>query len=140
MSDLIVLGTDTDAGKTTFALLWMAAFGDRYAYWKPVETGDSDTGCVRRFCPLATVWDPVARFAEPVAPPLAARREGRPLPSSAEITLARPAGDLPLLIETFGGPLSPLNETQLQLDLIRGDRGPPKVSISRGRSPAGRAS
>jgi adenosylmethionine-8-amino-7-oxononanoate aminotransferase len=118
MSDLIVLGTDTDTGKTTFALLWMTAFVDRYAYWKPVETGDSDTACVRRFCPLAIVWDPVARFAEPVAPPLAARREGRPIPSAAEITLARPAGDLPLLIETFGGPLSPVNETELQLDLI----------------------
>ena len=37
MSDLIILGTDTDAGKTTFALLWLAAFGE-YGYWKPVET------------------------------------------------------------------------------------------------------
>src|SRR3954454_17051837 len=100
MSDLIVLGTDTDAGKTTFALLWMTAFGDRYAYWKPVETGDSDTGCVRQFCPLAPGWAPVPRSAEPAPPPLAARREGRPIPSAAEITLARPADDLPLLIET----------------------------------------
>lgn len=124
MSDLIVLGTDTDAGKTTFALLWMTAFGERYAYWKPVETGASDTACVRRQVPLATVWEPVARFAEPVAPPLAARREGRPVPSAAEIRLARPASDLPLLIETFGGPLSPLNETELQAELIRRLGGP----------------
>ena len=119
MSDLVVLGTDTDAGKTTLALLWMTAFGDEYAYWKPVETGDSDTACVRRLVPLATVWEPVARFAEPVAPPLAARREGRPVPSAAEIRLARPVSDLPLLVETFGGPLSPLNETELQSELIR---------------------
>jgi len=26
-----------------FALLWLAAFGDQYGYWKPVETGTSDT-------------------------------------------------------------------------------------------------
>jgi adenosylmethionine-8-amino-7-oxononanoate aminotransferase len=119
MSDLIVLGTDTDAGKTTFSLIWLTAFGDRYAYWKPVETGESDTARVRRLAPLATVWEPVARFSEPVAPPLAARREGRPIPSAAEITLARPASDRPLLIETFGGPLSPLNEDELQVELIR---------------------
>ena len=124
MTDLIVLGTDTDAGKTTFALLWMTAFGDRFAYWKPVETGASDTACIRRLVPLATVWEPVARYAEPVAPPLAARREGRPIPSAAEIRLARPASDLPLLIETFGGPLSPLNETELQAELIRKLAGP----------------
>jgi adenosylmethionine-8-amino-7-oxononanoate aminotransferase len=130
MSDLIVLGTDTDAGKTTFSLMWLTAFGDRYAYWKPVETGDSDTACVRRLAPLATVWDPVARFGEPVAPPLAARREGRPIPCAAEITLARPVSDLPLLIETFGGPLSPLNEAELQLELVRKFGGPAVVVAS----------
>ena len=129
MTDLLILGTDTDAGKTTFALLWLAALGDRYAYWKPVETGDSDTACVRRFAPLVTVWDPVARFTEPVAPPLAARREGRPIPSAAEISLARPASDRPILIETFGGPLSPLNECELQLELI-GRLGAPAVLVA----------
>jgi adenosylmethionine-8-amino-7-oxononanoate aminotransferase len=129
MSDLIVLGTDTDAGKTTFALMWLTAFGDRYAYWKPVETGESDTACVRRLAPLAIVWEPVARFSEPVAPPLAARRAGRPVPSAADITLARPASDRPLLIETFGGPLSPLNEDELQLELIR-RLGPPAVLVA----------
>jgi adenosylmethionine-8-amino-7-oxononanoate aminotransferase len=129
MSDLIVLGTDTDAGKTTFSLIWLTAFGDRYAYWKPVETGDSDTARVRRLAPLANVWEPVARFGEPVAPPLAARREGRPLPSAAEITLARPAGDRPLLIESFGGPLSPLNEDELQVELIR-RLGAPAVLVA----------
>jgi adenosylmethionine---8-amino-7-oxononanoate aminotransferase len=71
----------------------------------------------------------VARFAEPVAPPLAARREGRRIPAAAEITVARPVGELPLLVETFGGPLSPLNETELQLELIR-KLGAPAVLVA----------
>ena len=53
MANLLILGTDTDAGKTTFALLWLAAFSDQYAYWKPVETGPSDTELVRRLVPGA---------------------------------------------------------------------------------------
>src|SRR5262245_27977914 len=117
MSDLIVLGTDTDAGKTTFALLWLTAFGDRFAYWKPVETGDSDTERVQRLVG-ATVFEPVARFADPVAPPLAARRAGRTIPPATQIAAARPKSDQSLLIETFGGPLSPLNESELQVELI----------------------
>lgn len=119
MSDLVVLGTDTDAGKTTFALLWLTAFADRYGYWKPVETGESDTDRVRRLVPGATVFPPVMRFDEPVAPPLAATRAGQSIPSAADLAAARPSVDGPLLIETFGGPLSPLNETELQVEFVR---------------------
>ena len=43
MNDLLIVGTDTAAGKTTLALLWMAAFSGEYEYWKPLETGDSDS-------------------------------------------------------------------------------------------------
>ncbi|WP_020474016.1 adenosylmethionine--8-amino-7-oxononanoate transaminase [Zavarzinella formosa] len=119
MSDFVVLGTDTDAGKTTFSILWLTAFGPACAYWKPLETGDSDTEKIRRLCPQTVVHPPVMRFAEPVAPPLAARREGRPIPSAGKLLKLRPVGDQPLLIETFGGPFSPLNESELQLDFIR---------------------
>jgi len=119
MSDLVVLGTDTDAGKTTFALLWLTAFGGEFAYWKPVESGESDTAVIRRLVPKSIVHEPLARFLEPVAPPLAARHEGRSIPAAAEIAAAKPQSDWPLLIETFGGPLSPLNESQLQIELIR---------------------
>src|SRR5438270_645214 len=61
MTDLLILGTDTDAGKTTFALLWLAAFSQEYEYWKPVETGDSDTERVRQLVPAAGVHAPLAR-------------------------------------------------------------------------------
>jgi adenosylmethionine-8-amino-7-oxononanoate aminotransferase len=119
MSDLIILGTDTDAGKTTFALVWLATHPP-YAYWKPVETGPSDSATVQRLCPDATVLRPAQRFEEPVAPPLAARRQGASVWSAEQIVAAKPRCEgKSLLIETFGSPFSPLNENELQIDLIR---------------------
>jgi adenosylmethionine---8-amino-7-oxononanoate aminotransferase len=132
MSDLLILGTDTDAGKTTFALLCLAAFPDRFEYWKPVETGESDSERVRRLVPGAVVHPPVARFDAPVAPPLAARQEGRTVPLAHAIVAARPKPTQPgrhLLIETFGSPFSPLNERELQLGLIHA-LGEVKVLVS----------
>jgi adenosylmethionine-8-amino-7-oxononanoate aminotransferase len=120
VSELLILGTDTDAGKTTLALLWLAAFAHDYEYWKPVETGESDTERVRQLVPGAVVHAPVARFREPVAPPLAARRERGQVPSAAALARSRPAprSGGGLLIETFGSPLSPLNENELQAALV----------------------
>lgn len=121
MTDLLLLGTDTDAGKTTFALLCLAAFPNHFEYWKPVETGDSDTETVRRLVPSAVVHPPLARFGDPVAPPLAARREGKEVPHARLIAAARPRPTRPgrrLLIETFGSPFSPLNEEELQIALV----------------------
>ena len=119
MNGFVVVGTDTDAGKTAFSLLYLAAFPGQFAYWKPAETGDSDSEKVRSLVPGATIFEPLARFSEPVAPALAARREGLTMPGVSEILAAIPTTELPLLIETFGGPLSPLTEDVLQLELIR---------------------
>jgi adenosylmethionine-8-amino-7-oxononanoate aminotransferase len=121
MTDLVILGTDTDAGKTTFALLWLAAFASKYEYWKPVETGEADSERVRQLVPSAVVHAPMARFRDPVAPLLAARRENRSVPPAATIAAAKPfpRGDRSLLIESFGSALSPLDETALQIELIR---------------------
>ncbi|VTU00343.1 adenosylmethionine-8-amino-7-oxononanoate aminotransferase : Adenosylmethionine-8-amino-7-oxononanoate aminotransferase OS=Parachlamydia acanthamoebae (strain UV7) GN=bioA PE=3 SV=1: AAA_26: Aminotran_3 [Gemmataceae bacterium] len=129
MNGFVVVGTDTDAGKTAFSLLFLAANADRFDYWKPVETGDPDSLRVRRLVPTATVHEPLARFTDPVAPALAAKREGRAMPGVAEILAAVPRTDRPLLIETFGGPLSPLTDDVLQIDLIRAF-GLPVVLVS----------
>ncbi len=124
MTGFVVVGTDTDAGKTAFSLLFLAAFRDAFAYWKPVETGDSDTEAIRRLVPAATVHPPLARFTEPVAPALAARRDGRAMPGVSDILAAVPVGDRPLLIESFGGILSPLTDDVLQAELVRAYRRP----------------
>src|SRR5436190_14896964 len=118
MNAFFVVGTDTDAGKTAYSLLLLTASSKpQFDYWKPVETGDPDSLRVRRLVPTATVHEPLARFTEPVAPALAAKREGRVMPGVAEILAAIPCSAKPLLIETFGGPLSPLTEDVLQLEL-----------------------
>src|SRR5262245_38208290 len=100
MGDVVILGTDTDAGKTTFALLWLAA-NPRYAYWKPVETGPSDSATVERLAPTTRVLPAAQRFDDPVAPPLAARREHSSVWPAERIAAARPRPEnAPLLIET----------------------------------------
>src|SRR4051812_18373883 len=121
MSSFVVLGTDTDVGKTAFSLLWLAAFGERYAYWKPIETGPSDTEAIRRLCPRAQVFPPLMSLEEAVAPPLAAKRAGVSLPSIDEIVARRPepVKDCFLLVETFGSPWSPLDDERLQVELVR---------------------
>lgn len=119
MKNLIVLGTDTDAGKTTFSAMWLSVFADRWAYWKPLETGTPDSESIRTLVPRAKVFPSLAHFEEAVAPALAARRAGRSIPGAADIVLAQPISTLPCLIETFGGPMSPLSDDELQLELIR---------------------
>ena len=122
MSDFIILGTDTDAGKTTFALLWLQTFADRWEYWKPVETGESDSARVARLLPAAVVHPPLRRFKAPVAPALAATLEGARVPSVREVADACPrmvSSERALAIETFGSAFSPLNDDELQLALIR---------------------
>jgi adenosylmethionine-8-amino-7-oxononanoate aminotransferase len=125
MGPWVILGTDTDAGKTTLASLLLAAFPDRLRYWKPVETGPSDTQRLRMLVPTATIYQPVARFQTPVAPPLAAAREGRQVPGPEELLSRLPQPPTDLLIETFGSPFSPLTNDHLQIEFI-------------GRLPAGR--
>jgi adenosylmethionine-8-amino-7-oxononanoate transaminase/dethiobiotin synthase len=115
----IILGTDTDAGKSTLAVLWLSAFADEYAYWKPLETGPSDTANLRELVPRASVHAPIFAFAAPVAPPLAARLEGRGIPAAKELTRHVPRVERPLVVETFGSPFSPLNEGELQLEWIK---------------------
>ena len=46
------------------------------------------------------------------------------MPGVAEILAAPPATDRPLLIETFGGSLSPLTDDTLQAELVRSFRLP----------------
>ncbi len=133
MTDILITGTDTDAGKTALALLWLAAIGDAYEYWKPLETGDSDSQRVQWCVPKAHVHQPLDRFETAVAPLLAARLAGRVIPSAQAIAAAKPRPSVPgrhLLIETFGSPLSPLNETELQIVFIRALAAPLVLTCS----------
>ncbi len=117
---LVILGTDTDAGKTALSALLLAAFPDRLAYWKPLQTGRPDSETIARLVPSARQLPALATFPAPVAPVLAARRAGQKIPGPQDIARAVP--DVPghtVLIETFGSPLSPLTERTLQIDYLR---------------------
>src|SRR5204863_1983463 len=92
-----------------------------YEYWKPVEAGPSDSELIKRLLPHAEVHSPVKRLAEAVAPPLAARHAQDAIPSAFAVGRSKPSprgAGRGLVIETFGSPFSPLNESELQLRLL----------------------
>jgi adenosylmethionine---8-amino-7-oxononanoate aminotransferase len=118
MTNFIVIGTDTDAGKTWFCTEWLKSHANEYAYWKPVETGESDTAKVRAAVPGAMAHDPLMRFEEAVAPTLAAERAGVPMPTIAQVIAAVPPSVKPIVLETFGSALSPFGPGVLQAELL----------------------
>jgi adenosylmethionine-8-amino-7-oxononanoate aminotransferase len=129
MTGFVVVGTDTDAGKTWFCTEWLKAHSSEYAYWKPVETGDSDTAKVRAAVPGATIFEPLMRFEEAVAPTLAAERAGKSLPTIAEVIAAIPNSEKPIVLETFGSAMSPFGPGVLQAELLA-ELGWPIVLVS----------
>ncbi len=119
MTDFIILGTDTDVGKTTVSLYWLSLFSKQYTYWKPLETGPSDTEKIKEMVPGVKCFSPLHHFEQAIAPTLAARYQDITLPSAKQIVGHKPQGKLPLVIETFGSPFSPLNENELQIALVQ---------------------
>ena len=58
MPDFVVIGTDTDVGKTTFALLWLNAFADWYTTGSRSKTGPSDSHAIKACVPTSSSIDP----------------------------------------------------------------------------------
>lgn len=127
-ASFVVCATDTGVGKTTFSLLWAHAQvnfsspSPRWAYFKPVETGDSDSGSLRDLAPSSLeIHPPLGRFQAPMAPHRAAALEGATMPSLAKIaTEAKSLSQRgPLFLESFGGPFSPWDDSALQIELFQ---------------------
>jgi len=121
-----ITGTGTGVGKTLLAALWVRYLrqqGVNAAALKPVCSGGrSDARALRAamdsLLPLAEInpW----HFRAPLAPRLAARREGKRLflaEVTARIRAAKDKYDV-LLVEGAGGLLSPLGEDFDSRDLI----------------------
>lgn len=137
MRTLFVAGAGTDIGKTwTAAALARAllAAGQSVAVFKPVASGydpnhpeDSDAGRLLAALEREPTADAIAevcplRFAEPLSPPAAARREGvalslEALVDSCRARIAAAEADV-LLIEGVGGLMSPLTDEATGLDLM----------------------
>ena len=128
MRTLFVTGTGTGIGKTlvTAALAYqLRAQGRRARVLKPVVTGlddtplgDSDPGVLLAAQGETPTPESLARVAPfrygaPLAPAMAAAREGRPLSPEAILTFCREAMAGPedcLLIEGVGGLMVPMTE------------------------------
>ncbi len=134
MSAHFVTGTGTDVGKTFVTRALIGALRSRGAPgralkpivtgYSPAEAAGSDSGLLlaalgRPLSPEALAQISPWRFAAPLAPDMAAAREGRRLDYAAMIEFCRTAiADTsgPLLIEGVGGVMSPLDDEHTVLD------------------------
>ncbi|HEY3950452.1 dethiobiotin synthase [Phenylobacterium sp.] len=134
---LFIAGSHTDIGKTHVACALIRAAraqGLVVEALKPIASGfdptdwaDSDPGRLLAAlgeAPSAVALDRITpwRYAAPLAPPSAARLEGRTLPLEPLIDLcagrlAASAADL-FLLESAGGLMSPLADDGICLDLL----------------------
>lgn len=144
---LFVTGTDTGVGKTYVTCMIareMRARGVRAGAYKPACSGCgapsggepqwSDVEALVAACGGAFPGERVCpqRFAAPLAPPVAAREEGR----TVDAGLLRRGAEWwrgrveLLLVEGAGGLLAPLSDTDLVADLA-GDLGLPLLIVAR---------
>jgi dethiobiotin synthetase len=143
---LFVTGTDTGVGKTVIAAAiaaWFRGQGSRVGVLKPVATGcerrreglvSMDAELLAHFADSPHPLDVICpqRYAEPLAPAVAAERAGQPLDWAAvQRSLDRVSRDSDVLVvEGVGGVMVPLDERHTVLDLVRW-LGLPTLVVSR---------
>lgn len=128
MSALLIVGTDTDAGKTVLTCA-IAAYWQMYCYdrtlgiMKLLQTGTGDRELYSRLFSLdqsPQELNPL-QFSAPLAPPIAAQREGRRVELErvwSTLESLRQRRDL-VLVESLGGLGSPVTWELTVADLAR---------------------
>ncbi|MEQ8824587.1 MAG: dethiobiotin synthase [Filomicrobium sp.] len=121
---LVVAGTDTGVGKTVFSAALAGALDADY--WKPVQSGladGTDRECVAELSglPAEQIFPEVYKLTEPMSPHLAAEIDGVTVDA---VRLVPPQTERPLVIELAGGLLVPLNNDDLQVDVVAGWAAP----------------
>ena len=119
MPPIVICGTDTDVGKTIVSSLLVQ--GLEAIYWKPIQSGLEDGGDTGKVCELLNLtkeryYPEIYKFKAAVSPHWAAEKEN--LVISPE-KLVIPITQKPLIIETAGGIMVPLNRTWLQADQLQ---------------------
>ena len=143
MTALLIAGTDTDVGKT-FVTIALAAYWQKYrlnqdsgvvdllSIFKLLQTGVGDVELYNRlFAEVEGIEIvPPLRFDAPVAPPIAAAKEGRVIELSKiwqNFTAAVQKSDL-VLLESLGGLGSPVTD-ELTVGNIAADWRLPTVLV-----------
>ncbi|QIP11821.1 dethiobiotin synthase [Spirosoma aureum] len=129
-AQFIIAGIGTEIGKTVVSAILVEAL--QADYWKPVQSGaadDSDTETVRQLISNPTTqFHPEAyRLSQPLSPHAAADLDGVHIDLNA-ITLPRTSNAL--VVELAGGLMVPLNEHELNIDLVQ-RLGLPIILVSR---------
>ncbi|MEL7421143.1 MAG: dethiobiotin synthase [Cyanobacteria bacterium J06555_3] len=136
MTALMIAGTDTDVGKT-FATIALAAYWQKYrlgkvqesknqisnqlSIFKLMQTGVGDVELYQRLFAERVGIDivPPLRFEAPLAPPIAAEKEGKKIDLAGvwqKLRAAEQTSQL-VLIESLGGLGSPVTEELTVVDL-----------------------
>ncbi len=114
----VIVGTDTDVGKSVFSAALVGALGA--FYWKPVQSGlagETDSQTVARLSGAAPerILPEAWRLKLPASPHIAARAEGVQIDADR---LTPPQVEGPLVIETAGGVMVPLADDVLTIDVL----------------------
>lgn len=111
---IAITGIGTSVGKTCTAAIIAHAL--RGTYWKPVESGTETESDTRTLSALGIPCkEPTYALRAPLSPHQAAEREGVVIERER---IKIPRVERPLIIETAGGLLVPLNDNTLALDLF----------------------
>ncbi len=120
----VITGTDTDVGKTVFSAMLLLALNqmeNTASYWKPIQSGISDSIDTKTVQALTELPDD--RFfseqyilSEPLSPHRAAEIDGLEIDVDA---LTPPNYDGPLIIEGAGGLMVPLTRKNLQINVYK---------------------
>lgn len=118
MNSYIIVGTDTNVGKTVFSAALVSGLG--CAYWKPVQAGlegETDSQVVARLSGVSgdLILPEAYRLQHPVSPHLAARADGIEI----DINNLNPPLEIKnTIIELAGGVMVPWSDKILSIDII----------------------
>lgn len=147
----VLSATGTDVGKTHLGEALIRALPDAcsLSVWKPYESGlapghDADSQRLQRavaarsqraLAPCRMI-PPLAQFVLPLAPPLAAAREGSTLPSTtlrAQLLEIERSEQGIFLLELVGGLFAPICDDMLGVDVVRALSAPRVVVVAPNR-------
>ena len=116
-----ITGTDTNVGKTLTAILLARQLGAYY--WKPIQSGTppvvpfTDSQFVARFIGKERVLKEAYLLSQPLSPNQSAALESRKI--NFDALKLPPSSFTPLLVESAGGIMVPINENKNMLDLMK---------------------